>query len=101
MFEKMSMHDFRALIAERSTMNIYLRGETFELVHHSVGFLLEGFIKVEGGHEELLTAPAELLPRANQSSQHSETSGISPTHLLVCLSLFSSLPSMASVSLFV
>lgn len=75
MFEKMSMQDLRTLIAERSMMNIYIREESFELLPQSVGFLLEGFIRMQGGQEELLTAPAAILPRLDQSSFHSETLG--------------------------
>ncbi|XP_020547393.1 sodium/hydrogen exchanger 7 isoform X2 [Sesamum indicum] len=74
-FEKMAMQDIRTFIAERSTMNIYIRGESFELLHHSVGLLLEGFIKVQGGQEELLTAPAAILPRVDQSFRQSGTLG--------------------------
>lgn len=74
-FEKMSMQDFRTLIAERSTMNIYLRGESFEIFHRSVGFLLEGFIKLQGEQEELLTAPAAILPHADPNLRHFETMG--------------------------
>ncbi|GER43354.1 sodium/hydrogen exchanger plant [Striga asiatica] len=76
MFEKMPMPDLRTLIAERSTMNIYIRGESFELPAHYVGFLLEGFVKIPGGQEELLTAPATILPRRNQSFTRPETSGV-------------------------
>lgn len=75
MFEKMSMQDLRTLIAERSTMNIYIRGENVELLHHAVGILLEGFIKLQGAQEELLTAPAAILPRVNQVFCQSETLG--------------------------
>lgn len=75
MFEKMSMQDLRTLIAERSIMNIYISGECFELLPQSVGFLLEGFVKIQGGQQELLTAPAAILPRLDQSSSHSETLG--------------------------
>ncbi|KAL7149630.1 hypothetical protein ABFS83_05G054200 [Erythranthe nasuta] len=83
-FEKMSMQDIRTLIAERSTMNIYIRGESFELLHHYVGFLLEGFIKVQGAQEELLTAPASILPpRTDQSFRRSETSGSFSQQVLV------------------
>ncbi|XP_050231835.1 sodium/hydrogen exchanger 8-like [Mercurialis annua] len=68
MFENMSMQDIRALVAERSIMNTYGRGETIEVPHHSVGFLLEGFVKVHGFQEELITSPAALLtPHRNQS----------------------------------
>ncbi|KAG8382645.1 hypothetical protein BUALT_Bualt05G0098900 [Buddleja alternifolia] len=74
-FEKMSMQDLRELIAERATMSIYITGESFELRHQSVGFLLEGFIKIQGAQEELLIAPAAILPRAGQSFYGSETLG--------------------------
>ncbi|CAN0890974.1 Sodium/hydrogen exchanger 7 [Linum grandiflorum] len=69
-FEKMSMHDLRALIVEKSVMTTYIRGETIEIPTHSVGFLLEGFIKSHGFQEELITSPAALFPQhGNQSSQ--------------------------------
>ncbi|XP_051144686.1 sodium/hydrogen exchanger 8 isoform X2 [Andrographis paniculata] len=73
-FEKMSLQDFRTLIAERSTMRLYIPGESFELLHHSVGFLLEGYIKLQGA-DEMLTAPAAVLTHAVQTSRHSETMG--------------------------
>lgn len=69
------MQDLRTLVAERSTMNIYIRGESFEFLPQSVGFLLEGFIRMQGGQEELLTAPAAILPCVDQSSYRSETLG--------------------------
>lgn len=70
------MQDLRVLVAERSTMNIYIRGEAFEIPQHSIGFLLEGFVKAQGS-QELLTSPAALLPLyGDQSFQKSETSGI-------------------------
>ncbi|EPS63755.1 hypothetical protein M569_11027, partial [Genlisea aurea] len=65
LFEKMPMQEFRTLIAERSTMNIYVSGESFELPHHHVGFLLEGFIKLEGGQGGLLIAPSALLTHSS------------------------------------
>ncbi|KAG9141903.1 hypothetical protein Leryth_009271 [Lithospermum erythrorhizon] len=75
-FEKMAMQDLRALVAERSTMSVYLRGETFELPHFSVGILLEGFVKIQGDHEELIHSPAALLPyHGDQSFHRLETSG--------------------------
>ncbi|CAK9163719.1 unnamed protein product, partial [Ilex paraguariensis] len=75
-FEKMAMQDLRALVAERSTMSIYIRGETVELPHHSIGFLLEGFIKTQDVQEELITSPAALLPSyGDQSFRASETLG--------------------------
>ncbi|KAL5554424.1 hypothetical protein UlMin_041825 [Ulmus minor] len=74
-FEKMTMQDLRALVAERSIMNIYIRGETIEIPHHSIGFLLEGFIKTQGSLE-LITSPTALLPLHGYQSFHNpETIG--------------------------
>lgn len=67
-FEKMSMQDLRVLIAERSTLNTYLSGETVEVPSHSIGFLLEGFIKTHFLTEELITPPALLWPGKGNSS---------------------------------
>ncbi|KAM3705589.1 hypothetical protein ACJW31_03G091400 [Castanea mollissima] len=79
-FEKMEMQDLRALVAERSIMKPYLRGETIDIPHHSIGFLLEGFIKTQGV-EELITSPAALLPaHGSLSFQNLETSGASFSH---------------------
>ncbi|KAM6567523.1 hypothetical protein CsatA_026651 [Cannabis sativa] len=72
-FEKMAMQDLRALVAERSIMTIYIRGETIEIPHHSMGFLLEGFVKTQGT-QELITSPAALLPsHVHQSFQNLDT----------------------------
>ncbi|KAF5763237.1 putative cation/H+ exchanger, rmlC-like jelly roll, cation/H+ exchanger, CPA1 family [Helianthus annuus] len=60
-FEKMTMHDLRTLVAERSTMNTYISGESFDLPQNMIGLLLEGFIKTQGTLE-LITAPAALFP---------------------------------------
>nr|AVA17730.1 SOS1-like protein 1 [Populus ciliata] len=69
-FEKMPMQELRALVAERSVMTTYIRGETIEIPHHSIGFLLEGFIKAHGFQDELIASPAVLLPpQGNQSFQ--------------------------------
>ncbi|XP_027097451.1 sodium/hydrogen exchanger 7-like isoform X3 [Coffea arabica] len=73
-FEKTTMQDLRALVAQKSIMSIYIRGETFEIPHHSVGFLLEGFIKAQGFQGELLTSPAALCPYGDQSFRRSERS---------------------------
>uniref|UniRef100_A0A2N9EHP1 Cyclic nucleotide-binding domain-containing protein n=1 Tax=Fagus sylvatica TaxID=28930 RepID=A0A2N9EHP1_FAGSY len=71
-FEKVAMQDLRALV---SIMNLYIRGETIEIPQHSIGFLLEGFIKTQGA-EELITSPAALLPsHGSLSFQNLETSG--------------------------
>lgn len=75
-FENMGMQEIRALLAERSLMAIYIRGETVEIPQHSIGFLLEGFVKYQGVREELITSPAALLPsHGNLSFPSLETSG--------------------------
>ena len=92
-FEKMEMQDLRALVAERSIMKPYLRGETIDFPHHSIGFLLEGFIKTQGV-EELITSPAALLPaHGSLSFQNLETSGMKRRDRLLssCFLLFSCL----------
>lgn len=68
MFEKMTMQELRGLVAERSKMNIYIRGEIIEIGHNSVGFLLEGFIMTQDGQQDLITSPAVLLPSHNDLS---------------------------------
>jgi len=75
-FEKLTGQDLRALIAEKSEMTVYIRGETIEIPNHSVAFLLEGYIKTQG-RQELVTAPAALLPsHGNRSFQNLSMSGI-------------------------
>lgn len=61
-FEKTAMQELRGLVAERSTMNIYIRGEVIEIRPDSVGFLLEGFIRTQEAPHDLITSPAALLP---------------------------------------
>ncbi|CAL0329851.1 unnamed protein product [Lupinus luteus] len=74
-FEKLAMQDLRALVAERSVMAIYIRGETIEIPRHSVAFLLEGYVKTQGT-QELVTSPAALLPsHGNLSFQNLMISG--------------------------
>ncbi|KAL5563933.1 hypothetical protein UlMin_033680 [Ulmus minor] len=74
-FEKMTMQDLRVLVAERSITSIYMTGKTIEIPHHSIGFLLEGFIKTQGT-QELITSPAALLPlHGYQSFQKQEIIG--------------------------
>ncbi|XP_024045881.1 sodium/hydrogen exchanger 7 isoform X2 [Citrus clementina] len=76
-FEKLTMQDMRALIAERSKMTTCLRGEIIEIPYHCIGFLLEGFIKTHGLQEELITPPAALIPsQGNLSFRSAETSGV-------------------------
>lgn len=75
-FEKLAVQDIRALIAERSEITIYIGGESIKIPHHSVAFLLEGCVKTQGP-QELVTAPAALLPsHGNQSFQSLAISGI-------------------------
>ena len=70
------MQDLRALVAERSTTAIYIRGEVVEIPFHSIGILLEGYVKTQDVHEELIASPAPLLPsRGHQSFQNLEASG--------------------------
>lgn len=70
------MHEVRALVAERSIMNIYLRGEVIEIRPNSIGFLLEGFIKSQNPQQELITSPAALLPSiADSGLSYREFSG--------------------------
>lgn len=72
----MTLQDLRALVAERSLMKTYIRGETIEVPQHSVGFLLEGFVKPSSGQEELITSPAVLLPsHGSQSFLNADISG--------------------------
>ncbi|XP_076893552.1 sodium/hydrogen exchanger 8-like [Bidens hawaiensis] len=66
-FEKMTMHDLRTLVTERSTMSTYISGESFELPPNMIGLLLEGFIKTQGTLE-LITAPAALFPSYSDRS---------------------------------
>ncbi|KAJ0095731.1 hypothetical protein Patl1_15672 [Pistacia atlantica] len=74
-FEKLTLQDLRALVAERSSMATYIRGEIIEIPYRSIGFLLEGFIKTDGVEEKLITSPAALFPsQGNQSFQSAETS---------------------------
>jgi len=85
-FEKLAMQDLRALIAdpERSRMTIFIRGETIEIPHHSVALLLEGYLKTQG-RQELVTAPAALLPSpGNLSFQNLAGSGILSQVKAVC-----------------
>ncbi|KAJ4827704.1 hypothetical protein Tsubulata_051346 [Turnera subulata] len=75
-FEKMPMQELRAIVAERSVMTTYLKGESVEVPQHSIGLLLEGFIKAHSAQGELIASPAALLPQhGNQSFQNVETSG--------------------------
>lgn len=43
-YEKISTQELRALVVDKSMMNIYRRGEIIVIPNHSVGFLLEGSV---------------------------------------------------------
>lgn len=74
-FEKMAMHEIRVLVAERSTMNIYIKGEDIELEQNYIGILLEGFLKTR--NQNLITPPGVLLPSSTDLSLFGlESSGI-------------------------
>ncbi|XP_075518645.1 sodium/hydrogen exchanger 7 isoform X4 [Primulina tabacum] len=88
MFEQMAMPDIRALVVERSTMNIYTRGDSFEVLHNSVGLLLEGYIKMQGWQGDLLTAPAVILPCVDQNARRSENLGAGEGSFSQQLSLY-------------
>ncbi|KAJ1697251.1 hypothetical protein LUZ63_005763 [Rhynchospora breviuscula] len=60
LFEKMAMHELRALVAERSTLNIHIKGEVIQVPPNYVGILLEGFLAQEEV-KSLITPPAVLL----------------------------------------
>ena len=84
-FEKMGMHEMRVLIAERSTMNIYIKGEDTEVEQNCIGILLEGFLKTD--NLTLITPPAVLLPsNADLSLFGLESSGLF-IYLLLCFCL--------------
>ncbi|XP_010527835.1 PREDICTED: sodium/hydrogen exchanger 7 isoform X2 [Tarenaya hassleriana] len=76
-FEKVTMQELRALVAESSKLTTYVSGETIEITHNCIGLLLEGFIKSSlGRQEELIASPAALLPsNMNQSFHGSNASG--------------------------
>ena len=70
------MRDLRVLVVEGSVMTMYIQGETIEIPRHSIGFLLEGFVKSPGIQEELIASPAVLFSsHGNQSFHIMENSG--------------------------
>ncbi|XP_020699162.1 sodium/hydrogen exchanger 8 isoform X1 [Dendrobium catenatum] len=75
-FEKMTMHELRALVAERSSMNEYIRGETIEIRSNVIGLLLQGFVRNEDVQQEFITSPAALFPsHSNLSIVSSRSTG--------------------------
>ncbi|KAK9118129.1 hypothetical protein Scep_016222 [Stephania cephalantha] len=75
-FEKMTMQEVRNLVVEHSIMPIYLSGEIIEMPQHSIGFLLEGYIKSQDAQQEMVTSPAVLLPSVGDVSfSNPEASG--------------------------
>jgi hypothetical protein len=76
-FEKMSMQDLRVLVAERSMISKHVRGETIEVPHHFISFLLEGSVKTSKGTDEIITSPAALFPASvDLNTRGSETLGV-------------------------
>ncbi|KAL6847481.1 hypothetical protein ACP4OV_023334 [Aristida adscensionis] len=81
-FEKMAMHEIRVLIAERSSMNIYIKGEDIELEQNYVGILLEGFLKTKS--QALITPPGVLLPSNTDLSLFGLESSSAMNHIDYC-----------------
>ncbi|KAJ8635853.1 hypothetical protein MRB53_010120 [Persea americana] len=76
-FEEMAMQELRTLIAERSTMKIFISGEIIDIHQHDIGFILEGFVRPQGSQEVLITSPAALVPsHEDLGVQNPVTSGI-------------------------
>ncbi|KAJ7954466.1 Sodium/hydrogen exchanger 7 [Quillaja saponaria] len=74
-YEKWAMQDLRALVAERSTMAIHIRGEIIDIPHRSIGFLLEGYVRSQDS-QELITSPAVVFPsNRNLSFRNQDLSG--------------------------
>jgi len=78
----MAMHEIRVLVAERSTMNIYIKGEDIEIEQNYIGILLEGFLKTR--NQNLITPPVVLLPsNADLSLFGLESSGFQAVLILL------------------
>jgi hypothetical protein len=59
LFEKMALHELRALVTERSMLNIHIKGEVIDVPPNYVGILLEGFLAQEEA-KSLITPPVVL-----------------------------------------
>ncbi|CAM0909401.1 unnamed protein product [Alopecurus aequalis] len=59
-FERITTHETRLIIAKGSTMNTYTEGEDIVLEHDQIGILLEGLLKAE--NQNNITSPGVLLP---------------------------------------
>lgn len=59
-FERITTHETRLLIAKGSTMKIYTKGEDIALEHNQIGILLEGLLKAE--NQNNIVSPGVLLP---------------------------------------
>lgn len=60
LFEKMALHELRALVAEKSILNMHIKGEVIEVPANHVGILLDGFLAQEEV-KSFITSPAVLL----------------------------------------
>lgn len=61
-FEKMALQEIRVLMAERSLMKTYTKGDIIVIHQGVIGFILEGSVKTQDAREVLVTSPAALLP---------------------------------------
>uniref|UniRef100_A0ACD5Z7M5 Uncharacterized protein n=1 Tax=Avena sativa TaxID=4498 RepID=A0ACD5Z7M5_AVESA len=59
-FERITTHETRLLIAKGSTMNLYTEGEDIALEHNQIGILLEGLVKAE--NQSNIVSPGVVLP---------------------------------------
>ncbi|KAG0600449.1 hypothetical protein M758_11G035100 [Ceratodon purpureus] len=75
-FDRATLQEIRALVAECSSMRIFLRGEVFELRHREMGVLLEGFVRQESS-TEIITAPAGLILKTPLPSPAGSRSNLS------------------------
>lgn len=95
LFEKMALHELRALVVERSILNMHIKGEVIEIPANHVGILLEGFLTQEEV-KSLITPPAVLLHSDTDLSFFGlETSGNIYIFFLIscnCMSNFPILP---------
>ncbi|XXG72695.1 hypothetical protein AAC387_Pa07g1736 [Persea americana] len=75
-FEKMALQEIRVLMAERSLMKTYTKGDIIVIHQGVIGFILEGSVKTQDAREVLVTSPAALLPSQEYLGFHSlETPG--------------------------
>ncbi|RWR84945.1 sodium/hydrogen exchanger 8 [Cinnamomum micranthum f. kanehirae] len=75
-FEKMALQEIRVLMAERSLMKTYTKGDVIVIHQGVIGFILVGSVKTQDVREVLVTSPAALMPSQEYLGFHSlETPG--------------------------